>query len=107
MADALEYARSALAPREKAEGASWRVRKREDGREDKSRDKQWRCYRSLAVAVGLLIRDGQSPEDAMHTMQARFESFGSNAHTPLLRSIQECMKSVRDADALARSVLKY
>ena len=107
MADALEYARSELAPREKAEGASWRVRKREDGREDKSRDKQWRCYRSLAIAVGLLVRDGQSEEDAMHTVQARFESFGSNAHTPLLRSIHESIKSVRAADALARDVLKF
>ena len=53
---ALSYAKEELAPREKTEGAKWRIIKREDGREDKSRDKQWRCYRSVVIAVGALMR---------------------------------------------------
>lgn len=50
---AFEYAREELYPMERDRGPSWRVRKLEDGREDKSRDRQWRFYRQLAVAVGV------------------------------------------------------
>ena len=107
MSDAIEYAAKELAPREKEEGASWRILKREDGREDKSRDKQWRCYRSIAIATGMLVRSGKTYEEALASIQARFESFGAKAHTPLLREINEEIKKIRDGDALAREVLRF
>ena len=106
MSDALEYAIFELAPREKGEGHTWRILKREDGREDRSRDKQWRCYRSLAIAVGILMREGQTPEEAASTLQSRFESVGSK-HTPLLRAINEEIKKRHDADVIARDVLGF
>jgi hypothetical protein len=107
MSDAIEYAAKELAPREKEEGASWRILKREDGREDKSRDKQWRCYRSIAIATGMLVRSGKTFQEALASIQARFESFGAKAHTPLLREINEEIKKIRDGDALAREVLRF
>ena len=109
MSDALEYAIFELGPREKAEGHSWRILKREDGREDKSRDKQWRSYRSLAIAVGILMREGQTPEEAASTLQSRFESVGSK-HTPLLRAInEEANKKIKksEQDVIACDVLGY
>ena len=107
---ALSYAKEELAPREKAEGAKWRILKRVDGREDKSRDKQWRCYRSIAIAVGVLVRGGKSYEDAVASIQDRFESFGDNgAHTPFLKAINQDIGKMRscDADSIARDVLCY
>ena len=105
MSDALDYAINELAPREKEDGTSWRIYKREDGREDKSRDKQWRCYRSIAIATGMLMRSGKSYTEAIVSIQAQFESFGAKAHTPLLRQINEEIRNIRDADAIARKVL--
>ena len=104
---ALSYAKEELATREKDQGAKWRILQREDGREDKSRDKQWRCYRSVAIAVGMVIRDGKSYEEAVATIQTRFESFGIKAHTPFLRAINEEVKMRRDGDILAREVLGF
>eukprot|EP00966_Prymnesium_polylepis_P058470 1353967-Prymnesium_polylepis.1 len=107
---ALMYAEEELVPREKESGAAWRILKREDGREDKvrvetqtcaiecrpaahldftsppsqSRDKQWRCYRSVAIAVGSLMHDGTPYEEAVSAIQGRFESFGAKPHSPFL-----------------------
>ena len=103
---AVAYAKEELAPREKESGTSWRVIKREDGREDKSRDKQWRCYRAVAIAVGVLMRDGNSYEDAVGTIQERFKSLGGK-HTPFLKAINEEIKTRRDADAIAGDVLGF
>ena len=107
MIDALDYAIKELGPREKEQGSKWRVLHREDGRKDSARDKQWRCYRSIAIAVGVLTRDGKTHEEAVNTIQARFESFGAKAHTPLLREINEEIKKIRDADRIAQEVLGF
>ena len=106
---ALSYAKDELAPHEKEEGAKWRIIQRGDGREDKSRDKQWRCYRSVAIAVGVLVRSGNTYEDAVTAVQARFESFGAKAHTPFLKVINSEIGKMRsgDADVIARGVLGY
>ena len=104
---ALDYAKQTLVPLEKSEGAAWRILKREDGREDKSRDKQWRSYRSIAISVGLLIRDGKSYTEAVDSIQARFEGFGAKAHTPLLKAVNEEIKKIRDADSIAKEVMGY
>ena len=104
---AIDYARKELAPQEKEHGRSWRVLTRSDGREDKSRDKQWRCYVALATAIGLLTRDGKSYDDAVATLQARLDAFGAKAHTPLLRAIGEEIKNVRDKDAVAKEILGH
>ena len=104
---ALTYAREELAPRERQDAATWRILKRLDGREDKSRDKQWRCYRSVAIAVGSLMRDGQSYEAAVSAIQQRFESFGAKPHTPFLTAINSEIKQMRSsvADVVARDIL--
>jgi hypothetical protein len=106
---ALTYAKEELAPREKTESAKWRIIQREDGREDKSRDKQWRCYRSVAIAVGILMRGGKSYEDAVSAIQERFESFGAKPHTPFLKAINQDIGKMRssDADVIAREVLGF
>ena len=115
VSEAMEYAREELAPRERearqtsatGSGRAWRVLKREDGREDKSRDKQWRCYCSLATSLGLLIRGQKTWEEAVSTMQARLDGLGPNAHTRLLRELNTECQDVRDADALAKEVLGF
>eukprot|EP00966_Prymnesium_polylepis_P114962 2656847-Prymnesium_polylepis.1 len=101
---ALTYAKDELVPREKESGAAWRIIKREDGREDKSRDKQWRCYRSVAIAVGSLMRNGKTYEEAVSAIQERFESFGAKPHTPFLATINSEIKQMRSsvADVIAR-----
>ena len=106
---ALTYAKEELAPREKTESAKWRIIQREDGREDKSRDKQWRCYRSVAIAIGILMRGGKSYEDAVSAIQERFESFGVKPHTPFLKAINQDIGKMRssDADVIAREVLGF
>ena len=86
---------------------SRRVLKRADGREDKSRDKQWRCYRALAIAVSMRVDDGKTRVEAVHNIQLKFESLGLRAHTPLLRALAEEQKNVRDGDARAKAVLGF
>ena len=108
MADALSYAKEQLVPREQSEGAKWRIIKRADGREDKSRDKQWRCYRSTAIAIGALIANGMTYQEGLDVVEARFKTFGIQPHTPFLRAINEEIKTqmqTRQADQIARSVL--
>lgn len=111
--DALEYAKAELAPQEKAaetaKDFSWRVRKKEGGGEDKSRDKQWRCYRTLAIAVALKMNEGVTETEAIDGLQKQFESFGSQAHTPLLKNLKELQTSLTraESDALAKGVLNY
>jgi hypothetical protein len=102
---ALDYARTELYPRECKEGASWRILQREDGREDKSRDKQWRNYRALAIAVGIERQKGASYVDAVRTIQVRFDGFGAKAHTPFLKSINDDIKR-RDADLIVREIFQ-
>ena len=60
--EAVEYARNVLAPREREEGPAWRIRKLDDGREDKSRDRQYRFYRTLCAGVA---------KDGLHVIEAR------------------------------------
>ena len=110
MGDALTYAREELAPQEAASGAAWRIRKFPDGREDKSRDKQWRCYRTLAIAVGLVLKrsDVSTFDDAIALMQTRFETFGSKAaHTPFLKALQEEQRALvsSELERVAATVL--
>lgn len=127
MADALAYARTELMPREMQDGAKWRIRKIDEGkREDKSRDKQWRCYRALAIAVAREMtasHDASSScdagavpvmppitlsyEEAVRRLQSRFEGFGAKAHTPLLRALnaEHSALTSNQADVLARTVL--
>ena len=107
VADALEYARAELAPQEKEQGRKWRVLVRSDGREDKARDKQWRCYRTLAIGLGLLTRGGHSHDEAISVLQSRLDAFGAKAHTPLLRELNEEIKNIRDAEAIAKELLGY
>ena len=109
LVDAVSYAKEELAPREKEDGASWRIIKREDGREDKSRDKQWRCYRSVAIAIGVLMSNGKTYEEGIEAIQARFESMGVKPHTPFLKVINDEIKLMRssEADVLARKVLGF
>ena len=120
---ALTYAKDELVPREKESGAAWRILKREDGREDKSRDKQWRRYRSVAIAVGILMRDGKTYEEAVGAIQTSFESFKShtqfeNTFFPpapeksnifvknAINGEIKCMRNTA-ADAIAREVLGF
>lgn len=104
---AIEYAKNELAPLEREDGASWRIIKLSDGREDKSRDKQWRCYRTLAVSVGLLLLQHFTYEDAVSKVQDRLDRLGDKAHTPLIRELNEEQKSVKDSSKIAKSVLDY
>ena len=55
----------------------------------------------------MLIRGGQSSDEAISTLQSRFDAFGANAHTPLLRQLNDEIKNIRDADAIAKEVLGY
>ena len=109
LGDALAYAKAELAPREAQEGTKWRVIKRADDREDKSRDKQWRCHRSLAIAVGILVRGGQSYADAVAAVHTRFIGEFNSKHTPFLKKINEEIGKMRacDAEAIAREVLGF
>ena len=100
LADALAYARDDLAPREKEKAASWRIMKRNDGREDKSRDKQWRSYRTLAVAVG-----GGDETEALRRLQKRLDAGGS--HTKLLNELVKEQRGVVGTEDTARRVLGY
>lgn len=106
---ALEYAKTDLVPREIAEGSKWRTIRRSDGRKDTSRSTLWFKYWTLAIAVGLLTRDGMSYDDAVKAVQARFDTFGAKPHTPFLKVIEADIKSMRpsDKDVLARSVLGF
>ena len=95
LSDAAEYVRESLYPLEKEADKngdySWRIRKKEDGvGQDKSRDKQWRCYRSLCIAAQRKIEEeGITEEASFISLQSLFDTFGSKAHTPFLRSIRE------------------
>ena len=101
---ALDYAIRELAPMERSEGAAWRIRKLDDSREDKSRDKQWRCYRTLATAIGLLEDEGQTRTEALTTLQTRFDSL--RGHTALLRELQDSQRTIRNAESIAKRVLE-
>eukprot|EP00966_Prymnesium_polylepis_P323198 7379404-Prymnesium_polylepis.1 len=105
MGDALQYAKRELVPREKEEGAKWRLIPREDGTRDQSRHDMWFKYYNLAIAVGMLMRDGKSYDEAVVAVQVRFESFGMKAHTPFLRAIKEESKKRRDKDLIAAEIL--
>ena len=107
MGQALEYAKTELAPREKEDGAKWRRIIRADGREDKARDFQWRSYRAVAIAVGVLQKGGATYPEAVAAVQARFDAFGVKAHTPLKKALDEEQKSMRDAERIAKEVLGY
>ena len=107
MKSAVAYAKDHLVPREKSDGTKWRIRPREDGREDKSLDKQWRCHRSVAIAIGALMANGMTYDEGLDAIQARFESHGVQPHTRFLKAIDEEIKLMQksEADGLARMVL--
>ena len=46
-------------------------------------------------------------EDALATLQSRLDAFGVKAHTPLLCELDAEMKTVRDAEAIAKEILGY
>ena len=100
---AFEYARDELYPMEKEQGAAWRVIRLSDGREDKSRDRQWRFYRELCIAVATVASTVSSTTDgALDNLQSRRETFSSvTAFNAALRSEQAKMSS-HDKDACVR-----
>jgi hypothetical protein len=100
--DALCYAREELAPRERETGAKWRIIKREGGREDRARNKQWVNYKTLAIAVGALESGGQTREGAFATLQARLDA---SSITSLIKALASEHKTLPNADALAEGVL--
>ena len=119
---ALEYTKEDLVPREKEEGSKWRIIKREDGREDWSRHKHWRSYRDVAIAVGVLMRDGNSYESAVGAVQEQFESFKSHTQfsktffptaprgmISVKNAVTDAIEQMRDseADVIARKVLGF
>lgn len=110
ISDALEYARTKLAPMEKEQGNAWRVVPSKDGGEpNRGRDAHWMRYKKLAFAIGLQVRDGKSYEHAVEALQARLDAFGGKGHTPLLKAIVEETKDVhpRDKDDAAKEILGY
>ena len=99
----LVYARDDLAPRERSDGAAWRILKVDGGkREDKSRDRQWRFYRLLAIAVG---KHGDDVDAALDALEARRAALPSL--TALVKELTEEFKAARDADVVAKRVLGY
>jgi hypothetical protein len=86
-------------------GGSDKKKRKKKYIEDKSRDKQWRCYRTLAVEVGRLMRCNMSYTTAVEHLQRRFESCGTKPHTPLLRGLNVEHSKLSNAEALARSIL--
>lgn len=100
---AFEYARDDLYPMEREQGASWRVRKLVDGREDKSRDRQWRFYRQLALAVGLRMDQGCDLEAALEHVEARRVTFPSLTAFNAALNVEQ--KGVSQADLIVKKVL--
>ena len=85
MSDALEYALTDLAPRERQEGPKWRIIPRSDGREDRARHKQWGVYKQLASAVGLLEESGCDRQQALSRLQAQLSD--SRSHKQFISSL--------------------
>lgn len=134
MADALDYARTQLAPMEKealrSGDYSWRIFKM-DGIEKKGNDvracrrtrissfefrlfhihvsqKHWRRYRAVAIKLGALEEELAVPRaEALRTVQELFEAKGSHeAFVKMLEAEQKAMIRSRK-DALAQRVLEY
>ena len=95
---AFEYACDELAPRERREGAAWRTK----DRLDKSRDRQWRFYRQLAIAVGV---HGDDVGRALDALQARRDACASL--TAFNKMVLEELKAVRNQEEVAKRVLGY
>ena len=95
VSDALDYAIAELVPRECEEGPRWRIVLRSDGREDRSRHKQWGCYKRLATAVGLLEAPGVTRAQALDQLQATLST--SRSHTQFITTLPP----VSDTIALA------
>lgn len=94
VADALDYARSTLVPLEREQGTEWRIIKIDKDREDKSRDRQWKFYRRLAVAVGM---------SSVDALQARLDA--AKSITDLFRDLKREQQTMADANAIADRVL--
>ena len=84
LAEALTYAKEELVPREREDGASWRRRRFPDGRQDNSRDKQWRSYMLLAAAVGA---QSCSEEEAISNLQRRLDHSFDKQTSPFLKVV--------------------
>lgn len=105
---ALEYARDVLAPRERSDGAAWRLRKFPDGRKDASRHRQWQFYKRLAVAVGAVMKEGAvDMTSALTIVEGRRATFPSlTAFNTVMEQEQKTM--VGDVvDEIAKRVLGY
>ena len=100
VADALQYMRTDLLPRETEEGPAWRIRKLDDNRQDRSRHTMWMKYRTLAIAVGAQMRDS-TYDDAVAYMQGRLDAL---SHTAFLRELHSVTHS--DPEALAALALE-
>ena len=99
-----EYLRDELIPREKEDGAAWRIRKREDGREDKSRDRQYRIYRYFAIALGMeMAKESSTMEEAMAALQTRLDH--SASHTAFVNQITKEVRAQPNADRYAKQLL--
>jgi hypothetical protein len=92
--DALSYALFVLYPKEVENPVKWRIVVRDDGREDKSRDKQWRMYRSLCAYVSILVQEeGLSVSDAISRSQAILDGeVCKGRHTHFLTFISSSLK---------------
>ena len=100
--EALEYAKTHLAPLERTKGASWRITKDEDGNEKKSVDTQWRFYRQLAIAVG--TADAETEEERISSVQRRRDAMLSlTAFNRALR--EEQRKTSASHNAVVKRVL--
>ena len=62
----------------------------------------WRKYKELAVAIGVHVRDGQSFQDAVETVQQQFDA--APTHKAFLRGLKS---GVSDVEAIAKEVLGY
>jgi hypothetical protein len=111
--DALSYSANHLWPLEQSEGASWRRNRTEDGDAAFAKNKQWKEYRTFAIAVGLDARENGGVESveglssAIERLQARLEA---GSHTSLLKALRSEQRSLSPplltphADALAATV---
>lgn len=102
---AFDYLCETLVPRERAHGANWRILKRTDGWDDKSRDRQWRFYRQLAIAVGMVQdQTGATVDEAVVALQERRDTLPSP--TAFVKMMTTEQQDLRNADAIARRVMK-
>lgn len=101
---AFEYARDDLYPMEREEGAAWRIKKLDEKREDKSRDRQWRFYRQLVIAVGLKAAcENINVDAAIAALEKEREHYKSI--TAFNNALLAAQKDVKNGDAIVKRLL--